>query len=70
MRKNIVLVMFGIILGIVINAYCGISFEQKVFAKVAGMSDWDLRDDWDFRDAVTYIVQNRCKVSGERINCH
>lgn len=70
MYKNIVLIMFGIVIGVFINSYFDKPLDQKAYAKVAGMGASELKSDWDFRDAVTYVVQDRCKVSGEKIVCY
>ena len=63
-----------ILLGIIAFNLTILSVEQigllpTASADVAGMDRFELRRDSDFRRAVTYVVENRCSVSGSSISC-
>lgn len=65
MKKIYIPMVFvlGLICGIVIN-----SIIKPAEAEVAGMDSYDLRYDWDFKQAVQSIIED-CTVDGEDISC-
>ena len=63
-----------ILLGIIAFNLTILSVEQiglfpTASADVAGMGQYELRRDRAFRNAVTYVVERRCSVSGSSISC-
>jgi len=57
-----------------IISFCLVSITANLYfptaeADVAGMDRFYLRRDLEFRNAVQYVLENRCEVSGKSIRC-
>lgn len=62
MKKEVLILLIGIIFGFCISNIADISFYQPAKAEVAGMDSYDLIYDYDFKRAVKEIVEDSCKI--------
>ena len=81
--QSILIGSFMIAVSILYTNGFNFSIIPKVNAEVAGMDEYDLVDDYDFKGAVESIVEDygyltrggikriieRCEVDGEEIDC-
>jgi hypothetical protein len=72
MRKNFFIFLFifsvGYMFNDIIREY-NIQPITNASADVAGMDQFDLRLDYDFKKAVAYIVERECRVNNRYIRC-
>lgn len=69
MKKILLALLLGFIFGFYAQSHISI-IEQKAHAEVAGMSKYDLKYDYDFKNAVKDIVSDSCSVGyNGSINC-
>ena len=65
MRKAILLLMFGYLLGFYITDTIKVPLTQSAKADVAGMNRYDLRYDYEFKNAVKDIIEDDCQVEAD-----
>lgn len=65
MRKAILLLMFGFLLGFYIADTIKVPLTQSAKADVAGMNRYDLMYDYEFKNAVKAIVEDDCQVKAD-----
>ena len=70
MKDKIFMILLGIIaVNLTIQTVKDVSLFPTAYADVAGLDRYDLRRDTEFRNAVEYIVERRCNISGSSIQC-
>ena len=67
---SILFLLLGFLFGFIISNIVRVPIIQAAQADVAGMDRYDLRYDYEFKDAVKYIVEDDCQAepNGE-ISC-
>lgn len=62
MRKQILFIMLGFVIGLFMGSILNSLSLQPANATVAGLNNYDLRNDYDFKKAVRYVVENSCII--------
>ena len=65
MKKILMASLFGFLLGFFVSDIThNYTSIQPVHAEVAGMDSYDLKYDYDFKNAVRMVVEDSCNIVG------
>ena len=71
MKKLLTVLFIGFLFGYFVSNILGTKVEQKANAEVAGMDKWDLKRDYDFKNAVKDVISSDCYIDRYgRIVCY
>jgi len=62
MKKQILFTILGVVIGLFIASILNSVSIQPANATVAGLNNYDLRNDYDFKKAVRHIVEDSCII--------